>query len=535
MDGIEVRFEPAGKVVRVARGITAHSASMAAGVAIDAPCGGLGRCGRCIVQVQGEVSPPTVDEVELLDAAEMARGVRLGCRVRLLGDAVVAVVAPGSIRVVDQGVSAEIEVEYPSERGIDPSDDSPYLLGAVVDIGTTTLAAALVDLDNGDELIRSGALNVQYPWGADVMTRVTMAVHEGVDVLHGPLVMQIERMLLAMLEPLGANAADIREIAVVGNTAMIGSFLGLDLSPLAAAPYEGVQLESAYVSAERLGMERLDQASCYVLPAISAFVGADIVAGLLATAPDPADGPVLLLDLGTNGELALVTTEGVLAASAAAGPALEGAGIESGMRAEPGAIERAWLEDGDLVIATIGGFQPVGICGSGALDMVAVMLDSGVLDASGRVLDDVHGAIGWRVFERDKVRAFVVDPDAGIVITQKDVRQLQLAKGAVRTAIDSLLAEAGLVPGDVTRVLVAGGFGLHADGRTLARLGMIPAEWSDRLEFVGNTAKEGARLALVSSSARRRAEELASTVRTLSLASHPDFQRRYIASLDFPE
>ncbi len=534
MDDIEVRFEPHGAVVRVVSGTTAHAASIAAGVAMDAPCGGLGRCGRCVVRVQGEVSPPTVDEVELLGTPQVARGLRLGCRVRLLGNAVVALAAPGSIRVVGEGVSAGFEVEAPWERGIEAVEGRPYLLGAVIDIGTTTIVAALVDLDNGDELTRGGALNVQYPWGADVMTRITMAAHDGAEILHRPLVRQVERMLLALLEPLGALPEDIREIAVAGNTAMTNSFIGADLAPLASAPYEGAMTEAVYSSARRLGMERLTQAKCYVLPGVSAFVGADVVADLLATAPDPADGPVLLLDLGTNGEIVLVTADGMLAASAAAGPALEGAGIESGMRAEPGAVERAWIEGGELVVATIGGFQPVGICGSGALDLVAAMLDAGVLDASGRMHDDIGGAIGRRVFERDDLRAFVVDAEFLVVITQKDVRQIQLAKGAIRTAIDLLLAEAGLDAADVRDVLVAGGFGLHVDGRVLARLGMIPAVWADRLTFVGNTAKEGARVALVSSAARRRAEEIAERVRTLSLATHPDFQRRYIASLDFP-
>ncbi len=534
MDEIEIRFEPDGVTVRVAPGTTAHAAAQIAGVALDAPCGGLGRCGRCVIRVEGEVSPPTVDEITLLDTAQVARGTRLGCRVRLLGDAVVSVVPSGSIRIVDEGVSAVVEIEHPSDRGIDPIDGRPYVLGGVVDIGTTTIVASIVDLENGDELVRGGALNVQYPWGADVMTRVTMAMHEGGEILHRPLVQQVERILLALLEPLGALPEDVREIAVAGNTAMTGSFVGADLSPLASAPYDGAMIDPVYVSAERLGMEHLKQATCYTLPGISAFVGGDIVAGLLATAPDPAEGPVLLLDLGTNGELVLVTVDGMVAASAAAGPALEGAGIESGMRAEPGAIERVWLEDGDIRIATIGGFQPVGICGSGALDLVAALLASGVLDPSGRLHGDPDDAIGRRVFERDEVRAFVVDADAGIVITQKDIRQIQLAKGAVRTAIDLLLAEAGLAPGDVREVLVAGGFGLHVDGRTLAGLGMVPEEWAERLTFVGNTSKEGARLALVSSATRRRAEEIAGAVRTLQLASHPDFQRRYIASLDFP-
>jgi len=534
VDNVTVRFEPDGVTVSVATGSTAHAAAIAAGVRLDAPCGGLGRCGRCTVHIDGEVSPPTADEIALVDIADLAAGIRLGCRVRLLADATITTTRRGAVIIADEGLVPALDVESPDERGIDPSDASPYRLGAVVDIGTTTIVTALVDLENGDELARAGALNVQYPWGADVMTRITMAAHEGVAIVHDPLVMQIEHMILALLEPLGAGPQAVREIIVAGNTAMTNSFLGEDLTPLSGAPYEGAVLEGTYVSASRLGFQHLPDATCYVMPGISAFVGADVVAGLLATQPSADEGPVVFMDLGTNGEIVLVTADGMTAASAAAGPALEGAGIESGMRAEPGAVERAWLDEGELVIATIGGFPPVGVCGSGALDLIAAMLDAGVLDASGRMRDDASGAIGWRVFEHGDVRAFVIDADAGILLTQKDVRQLQLAKGAVRTALDLLLAEAGVAPSDVAQVLVAGGFGLHVDGASLARIGMIPPEWTEKLTFVGNTSKEGARAALVSSATRRMGEEIATSVRTLSLAGHPDFQTRYIASLDFP-
>lgn len=534
MENVTVRFEPDGVIVTVPHGSTAHSAAIAAGVHLDAPCSGLGRCGRCTVDVDGEVSPPTADEVALIDLPDLASGVRLACRARLLSDATVIVRARGAMTIAEEGRVPELDVENPANRGIERREGSPYVLGAVVDIGTTTIVAALIDLENGDELVRAGALNVQYPWGADVMTRVSMAVREGGDILHRPLVMQIERMLLALLEVLIATPEDVREVAITGNTAMTNSFLGEDLAPLATSPYEGAVLEARSVGASSLGFTRLSQATCYVLPGISAFVGADIVAGLLATQPSAETGPVLFMDLGTNGEIVLVTAGEMVAASAAAGPALEGAGIASGMRAEPGAIERVWLEDGELVIATIGGFQPVGLCGSGALDLLAAMLDAGVLDASGRLRDDVPGTLSSRVVERGDVRVFVIDAEAGVVLTQKDVRQLQLAKGAVRTAIDLLLADASVQPGDVREVLVAGGFGLHVDGHVLARIGMIPPEWADRLVFVGNTSKEGARAALVSSATRRSAEQIATRVRTLALATHPEFQDRYVAALDFP-
>ncbi|MEN6431114.1 MAG: ASKHA domain-containing protein [Coriobacteriales bacterium] len=535
MDRVHVRFEPGGESVPVLAGSAVHAAACAAGVALDAPCGGLGRCGRCLVRVDGPVFPPTRDELRLITREDLARGVRLACRARVRGDVTVHVTKREAPVIVTGSTSSSApEGEPPTERGIDALEDSPYLLGAAVDIGTTTVVASLVDLENGDVLGTSGMLNVQYPWGADVMTRVTMAMHEGVAILARPIAMQVERMLSNLLDAVGAGPADLREIAIVGNTVMTNAFLGADLTPLGAAPYSGAVLDATYISAARAGMPRFELATCYVLPGASAFVGADVVAGVLATNLDQQSDRALMLDLGTNAEMVLTIPEGLLAASAAAGPALEGAGITAGMRAEPGAIERVWLVDGDIALATVGGIAPVGICGSGVLDLVAAMLDAGVLDASGRLITGVPGPVGSRVIERDDVRVFVVDADAGVVFSQKDVRAVQLAVGAVRTALDLLLAESGVRAGELSKVFIAGGFGYHVDARSLVRLGMVPAVWAEKISFVGNTAIEGARLALISTAMRRKAEKIARAVSTLSLADHPQFHERYIASLEFP-
>ena len=422
-------------------------------------------------------------------------------------------------------------------RGLERRRGSHFLLGTVADIGTTTVAVSLIDLENGDELGSAGMLNVQYPWGADVMSRIASAVAEGTAVLQRPIARQVERLIASLLVPLeGAALADVREVAIVGNTTMMNALLGEDLTPLGQAPYVGAVLRPVSLPASELGMGLLTDAVCHIGPSASAFIGADVVAGVLATRLDEAERPTLYMDLGTNGEIVLsVPGRPLLAASAAAGPALEGAGIERGMRAEPGAIERVWLDEaGDLVLATVGGFPPVGICGSGVLDLLAVMLDTGALAADGRIAGEVAGPLATRVAERDGVRVFVVDEHSGVALSQHDVRQLQLAKGAVRAAIDLVLAEAALAPDAVAEVLVAGGFGLHVDGAALERIGMVPDGWGERLTFLGNAAKEGARVALLDSGARRRADDIARSIRTLSLAEHPEFQSHFLGALDFP-
>jgi uncharacterized 2Fe-2S/4Fe-4S cluster protein (DUF4445 family) len=314
---------------------------------------------------------------------------------------------------------------------------------------------------------------------------------------------------------------------------MRGIFLGDDVGPLGAAPYEGVPLEAREATGAALGLAGLEHVSVYALPNASAFIGADVVAGIVATRFALSEGPALFVDLGTNAEVVLATGSGLFAASAAAGPALEGAGTTSGMRAAPGAIERVrWTSDG-LAIDVIGGVPPLGLCGSGTLDLLAALLDAGVLDPSGR-LQAPGGPLDERVIERDGVRAFVVDAGRPVVLTQKDVRAVQLAKGAVRAAIELLLDEAGIRAEQVERVVVAGGFGLHTDASSLVRIGMVPHGLETRFSFVGNAALEGARAACVSRAARREADRVAESIRTLDLASAPQFQGAFIRALDFP-
>jgi len=534
-----VTFEPEGVTVEVAPGSTLLEAARAAGVALEAPCGGSGRCGSCRVRAEGSLTPLSRDEQELLGGAGIAAGKRLACRARVSGPVTVTLgVANGDTRVVTASTDmGDLAVEPPSQRGLTRRLGSHYLLGAAVDIGTTTVAVSLVDLENGDELGSAGMLNVQYPWGADVMSRIASAVAEGTAVLQRPIARQVERLIASLLVPLeGAALADLREVAVVGNTTMMNALLGEELTPLGQAPYEGAILGPVSVPASELGMGLLADAVCHIGPSASAFIGADVVAGVLAARLDEAKHPTLYVDLGTNGEIVLaVPGRPLLAASAAAGPALEGAGIGRGMRAEPGAIERVWLDGaGDLALATVGGFPPVGICGSGVLDLLAVMLSAGALAADGRIAGEVAGPLARRVAERDGTRVFVVDDHSGVALTQHDVRQLQLAKGAVRAAIDLVLAEAGLAPDAIGEVLVAGGFGLHVDGTALERIGMVPEGWGERLTFLGNAAKEGARRALVDSEARRHAERIARSIRTLSLAEHAAFQSHFLGALDFP-
>ncbi len=536
MGAARVTFQPGDRSIAADVGSTVLDAARAAGVVIDAPCGGIGRCGRCRVRVLGAVSPPGDDEIAVLSATDRRRGVRLACRAVIEGDVTVSNAAEqGSLRIVENATASAPAVEPPEERGYVSRWPGEPLIGTAVDVGTTTIAARLYDVRTGELVGAASTGNPQASWGADVLSRVSAALADEAEALQRAVVSAIEALVTGIASDIPVAPEALREIVCVGNTAMTSLLLGADVGPLAAAPYEGARTDAATVSADALGFVAFPLAVVTTLPGVSAFIGSDITAGLLVTRPDRSDVPTVFMDLGTNGEIVLAADGTLYGTSAAAGPALEGAGIEHGMRAETGAIERAWLEDGDLRISTVGDAPPTGICGSGLIDLAEMLLDGGVLTADGLLRTDAAPPLGRRVFVRDDgIRAFAVDIDGDVTLTQRDVRALQLAKGAVRTAIDLLLERAEIPAETVGSVVVAGGFGLHVRGAALARTGTIPAAWADRLVFAGNTALAGAAAALLASAPRAEAERIASAVETIELAGDPRFQERFIGALGFP-
>lgn len=519
METVRVRFEPEGVEADVRPGSTVHEAAAEAGVLLEAPCGGLGRCGSCRVRASGGLGPPGATERATLPGADLSAGTRLSCLARIEGPEAVTVTraAPRPMRF-EAGVPA-------AGKG-----SAREGLGVAVDLGTTTVAASLYDLADGRLLDTAAALNPQVAFGHDVMTRISRAIAGDAEALRLSVTDRLGRMLSELLVTGGEESSDIREIVVVGNPAMLHLLLDRDVTPLASAPHEGVLVEPITLTADSAGLQGAPDAVVYLGPAVSAFVGADAVAGMLATGLAERTDPTLLIDLGTNGEVLLRANGMTLAASAAAGPAMEGVSISSGMRAEPGAIERVRFAEGRLEIDTIDGEPARGICGSGLLDAVAALLEAGVLDASGRM--EARGPLGSRVSATAEGARVELAP--AVSLTQQDVRALQLAKGAVAVAIDVLLEEAGVEPGDVREVLVAGGFGSHVSPRSLARLGVLPQAWTERVTFAGNTALAGAVAMLLDPSARARALALSRETRTVPLATRPDFQRRFLAALVFP-
>lgn len=524
-----VTFEPDGAVAGVAPGTTVAEAARTAGVRTELPCGGGGICGGCAVHAEGDLAPPTRDEERALGADRLERGIRLACRARVLGPVAVRPLgsAVSEVRAVTASEVEGYPVDPPNARGLDCTGRA---LGAAIDVGTTTLAATLVDLRNGDVLATSSADNPQLAFGADVLARVSHAIEGGGEELADSLGAGIDALLAGLAAEAGASPGDICEMSLAGNTAMTHLLLGIDPAPLGSAPYEGAFLDPALRDAASLRIRTFGGAEAYIAPAVSPFVGGDVVAGLVATRFDEGEGIALFADLGTNGEIVLRTPDGLIAASAAAGPAFEGGAIEHGMPAVAGAVEHARSEGDVLRVDTVGGSLAVGICGSGLVDLVAVALRAGTLDASGRLVR--AGALAERVTANGDQLA--IEVAEGVVLTQRDVRALQLAKGAMQTAIRLLLDEAGVDAADVREVLLAGGFGRSIDPNSLVRIGMVPGGWGGRIRAVGNTALAGASAALVSSRARERALSVARSVRTLDLALDTRFEQAFLAALEFP-
>ena len=409
--------------------------------------------------------------------------------------------------------------------------DAPWL-GLAVDIGTTKIAAYIVGLASGRTLAARGAMNPQIAYGEDVIARLVYA-GKGPDEaarLQTLLADGLSQLAADACAEIGARSADIVDAVVVGNTAIHHLFLRLPVQQLAAAPYVPAVRGAVDVKARDIGVRLAPGAWVHLLPSIAGYVGADHVAMLLATGVAASADTVLAIDIGTNTEMCLAHREQMTSLSCASGPAFEGAHIKFGMRAAPGAIERVRIVDGRPQYQTIAGEPPVGLCGSGLLDAVAHLRRAGLLDSKGRLAGP-----GVREAEGDSEFVIAREAETGnrraITVTQHDIRELQLAKGAIRCGIDTLLQNAGITAADLNQVIIAGAFGTYIDVESAIAIGLLPELPLDRVSQVGNAAGTGARLALISEAHRQYAQDLAQRVRYLELARAPRFMRSFAEAM----
>ncbi len=590
---VYVDFEPAGRRGDFPAGTSLLDCARGLGIGLISLCGGVGSCGRCIVQVlEGEVSPPDSVEEAVLGQDRLATGYRLACRTVPLGSCKVRIppeslsapqrtqiegeetpvtpdppvrsyvvtLAPPSLEGRDlladmERLAAGLSVQYgvavsgadltvlhglsPRLRSLGwqaraivreqeviallPADTTP--LGLAVDLGTTKIAAYLVDLETGGTMVARGLMNPQIAYGEDVVSRMAYAMQSPSHAaqLQELVVDSLNQAVAEMVGEIGREAGEIVEAVVVGNTAMHHLFLRLPVEQLSQAPYVPAISSAMDVKAREVGLEIAPGAYIHLLPNVAGYVGADHVAMLLATEVARMEGTVLALDIGTNTEICLNHRGKLTSVSCASGPAFEGAHIRHGMRAARGAIERVRLRNHRVEYQTIDNVAPVGLCGSGILDSLAELYREGIVDARGRLGEHA------RVRDGDDGREFVLvgEEERGgrpaITITQKDIRELQLAKGAIRAGVEMLLEAQGISAQDIEQVIVAGAFGTYISIESAVAIGMLPPLPLECFRQVGNAAGTGARMALISRSKRSEAQEIARRIGYIELAAEPHF------------
>jgi uncharacterized 2Fe-2S/4Fe-4S cluster protein (DUF4445 family) len=550
---LEGRAEP--HVAVAPEGTTLLEAARRSGVLIESPCNGAGTCGKCKVRVDAAGSLRQTGPRRLPEEEE-ALGWTLSCHAEVWGDATVGIPAGKreGLKILSHGVAVDVGLSPfirkafdpdgrntivfagKEELGREPGDTTAALYGVVVDIGTTTLVTSLVNLLTGEEIGSESALNPQALHAQDVLSRIKLGSGpEGLAQLQGEVVGAINEMIGSIEERTGVPRGRIYEAVFSGNTTMLHLAAGVDPKSLGKYPYTPAWSGDHQVRAADIGLCISEFGNVYLPPILSAYVGADITSGVLATRLHREEGVTLFVDIGTNGEMVLAVDGRLTATSTAAGPAFEGMNITCGMRASEGAVEAFQAEGEGLSIRTIGDATPVGLCGSGLVDLVGELAAHGVVDRNGRFAkpaEPMPPALRERLVLREEKPVFQV---AGpVYLTQKDVRQVQLAKGAVRAGIDLLLKAEGLGAAAVDRVLIAGSFGYHLRTRSLVNLGLLPEVFIDRVEFVGNTSKTGGHAFLIHEQSRKELDRLAREVKILELANDPEFEKTFIAALAFP-
>lgn len=589
----EVAFQPIGRRVTVEPGATLLDAAQDAGVALSAVCGGVGVCGDCRVRVlRGQVSALNEVERDHLSDAELAEEMRLACQTVIeAADPVVVDVPRESLSAaqrsqvegeeiplaVEPAIALhELAVTPPSiedlrgdwERvtGVAPADWQPTApvlaalpgvarahgwrarmvsnerhvvaflppdtapLGFAVDVGTTGLAAYLVDLQTGATLGIAGATNPQIAYGEDVMARLTLAARDrdGARRLQVTIVDGLNELLAEVCRQADVQPSRVVDAVAVGNTAMHHLLLGLPTEQLGSAPYVPTVSAAISTPSRELGLRTAPGTLLYLPPNVAGFVGADHVAVLLATETAQQPGITLALDIGTNTEISINAHGEMWSCSTASGPAFEGAHIRDGMRAADGAIERVIWQDGGLRWQTINHAPPVGLCGSGILDAVAMLRQGGVVSATGAMSRAHEGVQGeshnvWY----EIVPARRTGHGRAVIMSRSDVNEVQLAKAAIRAGIKLLTERAGLEEAAIDRVIVAGAFGNYIDIENAISIGMFPPLPLERFRQVGNAAGIGAKRLLINARERQRAKGLVARLRYIELTNHPDFTDRF--------
>ncbi len=553
------------------------------GIDLSLYCQKRGMCGKCFVEIlNGSLPPPDDQEDYLIRKRGLGPNHRLACRYKITGDLVINIPEASLLRkteILKTGIKLSLAIDPPVKKyfveldkpklghphsllgelerhfrkkhldvplnmlrslpvtleksqydvtsvmygekevlAVESGDTRDRSFGLAVDLGTTTLVVELVDLETGNTLDIETGNNRQMKFGMDIVSRISFAYDspENLKKLQAAVIEALSPMIKRLLDRNRVSQDHVYDIVFAGNTAMNHMLLGVPVDTLAVSPFHAVFHRIPSIEAHQLGLRVNPNARVYVAPNIKSFVGGDISAGLLATDLPSRKGSHLFIDLGTNGEIVLKTEKKFVATSTAAGPAFEGMNISSGMLALPGAIYKA-EKNTRLVLHTIGKTKPQGICGTGLIDLIAIYLDEGRITQTGKIADG----------------SGKIDIVPGISLTQKDIREIQLALAAIKSGIRMICEKFRLKKEDLDNVFIAGAFGNYLNTENAMRIGLLPGVNPQKIVFVGNSSLAGARAMLLSASVRKRAESLLNKIQYTSLATDHRFQEYFIGSLNF--
>jgi len=525
MEHFNVTFQPQGISISLHKGATLLEAAGKAGIILNTVCGGNGTCEKCAVIILPE-------------------GKRvLACQYDIDSDINIKVPPESEFfeqNILSHGIEAGTRFEPDIYKNYCNIAAENNIFGIAVDIGTTTVVAKLINMTDGSCLATKAALNPQSQFGDDVIARISYARNEeNLAELQSVIINRINELILALCQQASITAEQIYEMNIVGNTTMNHIFRKLPLTSLGQAPYHAYCVDAADLKPEQLGLKINPAANVHTVENIAGFVGADTVAAAIAADIDSAEKMTLLIDIGTNGEIVLGKANQLYAASCAAGPALEGARIYQGSSALEGAIQAVVINDDDIDIDVIGAVPARTICGSGLIDAVAVLLELGIIEKTGKFTDktalpkSLPAKIKARLTQKFDQPAFYLDKDKKVMLTQKDIRETQLAKAAIRTGIKLLQKKTGIDDSQIEICLLAGAFGNYIKKQSALKTGLLPAIEPEKIHFIGNAAATGAVMTLLSSRARAQAGKSALKIKYIELAREKDFNSIFTDSLLF--
>jgi len=558
-------------------------------IIVECPCRGLGTCGKCKIKIiDGAVTPITYEEKKLLSSTELSDGVRLACQCKIIDNTKIDILfqVGSDIKILTEGVipdsninpaikkisfdlaketlckfnsinsyfqhsigitstvSLDILKKLPSILNVGHGEAIIYndeildidisisnVYGMAIDIGTTTVACSLVNLLTFEEIDSSSFINPQKEFGLDVLSRIHYASDnkDGISNLQLCIVKELNHNIEALCNKNNLNISSIYEIVVAANSTMVHCLLDIPIDTLGKSPYISVLTENISIYASDIGIKINPNGKIYCIPAVSTYIGGDIVAGILASRLYLESENTLFIDIGTNGEIVLSSKGNLVSCSCAAGPALEGMNISCGMRADTGAIESLKIVDNNVYINTIGNTEPIGLCGSGILESISELLKNDILGINGRLKTNSP-----LVYETDgKRKVFLYENKNKIYVTQNDIRQVQLAKGAILSGFLTLLNYKNITMDNLDKVIIAGQFGKHLSPESLTGVGIIPVNLKDRIKYIGNSSRVGAFICLLSMDERKTAESISRNVDYVELSNIEKYDQTFTKALFF--